>query len=181
MAGHELTSLLPSCFTSLWIYIIPFVLLAYTLSSTFRFYIKCLFLVAYYFIVSCFIILLSLWTPGSKDNLHRAKKLVGWTQMVLGIKYNVKGLENYKKDSNYIIVSNHQSSFDMNVVANFMPPKTTFVMKKDALYVPFIGLMCWLCGVFFVDRERHSKAMNTMKKAAEQIRKEKVMFLYQSC
>ena len=183
MAGHGFW-LVPSYLASLWIYIIALVLLAYAVSSTCRFYIKFVFLMIYYFTISSLVILLSLWSPGSKNNVHRASRFLNWTQKLLGIKYNVKGLENYKKDSNYIIVSNHQSSFDMNVVHNFMPPKTTVMVKKDSLYVPFIGFMFWICGVFFVDRHRHSEAMNTMKKAAEQIKKEKVVICcikYQLC
>ena len=178
MAEHDHDGMwfLPCCFTSLWIYVISFFFIAYVLSSTFRFCIKCLFLVLYYVTVGILVVFaVSIWTPGSKNNLHKICKRLKWTEWIWGIQYNVKGRENYKKDSNYIIVSNHQSSFDMNVVSNFMPPpKTTFLVKKDVLYIPLFGFLFWIAGVFFVDRGNHGEAMNTMKKVADQIRKEKV-------
>ncbi|XP_028410989.1 uncharacterized protein LOC114533620 isoform X2 [Dendronephthya gigantea] len=172
MADHGMW-FLPCCYSSLWIYIISFFFLAY-ISSTFRFYIKCLFLLLYYIILIVIVIFLFLlWSPRSNNNFHKVSNLLKWTEWIWGIQYNVKGLENYKDGSNYIIVSNHQSSFDMNVVSNFIPPKTTFLAKKDVLYVPFIGMFVWLCGVFLIDRNNHGKAINTMKKAADQIKKDK--------
>lgn len=175
MADHGMW-ILPCCFSSLWIYIISFFFLACT-SSTFRFYIKYSFLVLYYIIFIVIIIfVVLLWSPGSKNNLHKVSNLLKWTEWIWGIQYDLKGLENYKDDSNYIIVSNHQSSFDMNVVGNFIPPKTSFLSKKDVLYIPLIGQFFWLCGVFFIDRKNHAEAINTMKKAADQIREDKVLY-----
>ena len=174
MADHGL-SFLPCCLTSLWVYVVSFVFIACTLSSTFRFFIKCSLLVVYYTMLSIFCICISLPTPCSRNNFHKVCNLVKWTQIFWGIQYNVKGIENYKEDSNYIIVSNHQSSFDMNVVANFMPRNTAFMAKRDALFVPFIGLVFWIGGVVFIRRGNHGSAMDTMKKTADQIKEEKVL------
>ena len=165
---------LPCCFTSLWIYIISFIVLAYSLSSTFRFYTKVLILGLYYCFMFVITFVLTIPTPRSKNNLHKVCKFAKWTEPMWGIKYNVKGLENYKKDTNYIIVSNHQSSFDMNVLSNIIPPYTTFLSKKDVLYLPVLGQLLWLAGVFFINRNNHMQAMNTMGNVADEIKKEKV-------
>ena len=125
-----------------------------------------------------FVLAISIWTPASKNNLHKICKRVKWIHGIWGIQYNVKGLENYKKDSNYIIVANHQSSFDMNVVVNFMPPKTTVMVKKDVLYIPCFGFWLWIAGVVFINRGNHDKAINTMKEVAEKLKKEKVIITY---
>ena len=167
---------LPCCLTSLWIYILSFIVIAYSVSSTFRFYIKCSLLLLYYVIVGfVFVFVISIWTPASRNNLHKISKRVKWIHGIWGIRYNLKGLENYKKDSNYVIVSNHQSSFDMNVVVNFVPPQTTVLAKKDVLCIPYIGFLFWLSGVLFINRGNHGKAMNTMKEVADQLKKEKVI------
>lgn len=114
-----------------------------------------------------------MWTPRSKSNLHKMSKILKCTEWLWGIQYTVKGLENHKKDSNYVIVSNHQSLFDMHVLANFMPPKTTVLSKKEVLYIPMFGLLYWLAGVLFIDRENRGKAINMMKKVADKIKQEK--------
>ena len=59
------------------------------------------------------------------------------------------------------------------MLVNFLPPNTTFLAKKEALFIPVYGFLFWLIGVLFINRENHTDAMNTMKKAADQILKEK--------
>ena len=132
-------------------------------------------LIIYYCVWSVGIVVFSLPKPRSKANLHEVCQLIQWTDIVWGVEYNIKGQENYKKDSSYIIVANHQSTFDMNVALNCVPPKTTFLVKREALYIPFIGQFIWMCGGVFIDRKNHEKAMNTMKKVVDEFKKEKVM------
>ena len=168
---------IPSFLTSSWIFIISISLfvVACSVSSTLRFYIKFCLMLIYYCTWGIIFTILLLPTPGSKNNGHKVSKVAlrKWMERLWGIHVNVKGRENYKKDAQYIIVANHQSFFDLYVLVNFLPPNTTFLAKKEALFIPVYGFLFWLIGVLFINRENHTDAMNTMKKAADQILKEK--------
>ena len=125
-------------------------------------------------IVSLFVVLVSLWSPGSANNLKRAADRILWITKVWGINFKVEGKENIKEGSNYIIVCNHQSSWDMLTMFYVFPSNTRIFVKKELYYTPILGMAAWLGGVIFVDRNNPGKARNVMNKAVEQVKKEKV-------
>ena len=181
MVADELWLLLtfiPFSLTSSWIHIISISLfvVACSVSSTLRFYIKFCLMLIYYCSWSIIYIILLLPTPGSKNNFHKISKVAlrKWMERLWGFHVNVKGRENYKKDAQYIIVANHQSFLDFYAALNFVPPNTTFLAKREALFIPVLGFLLWLTGVHFINRGNHKDAMNTMKKTADQILKKKV-------
>lgn len=65
-------------------------------------------------------------------------KLNVWAlQLFCGVRYKVIGEENIPKD-NFIIFSNHQSTWETFVLQLIFPP-IAFVIKKELLFVPFFG------------------------------------------
>ncbi len=61
-----------------------------------------------------------------------------WALKVLcGIRYEVKGQENIPAE-NFILFSNHQSTWETFALQLFFPP-LSFVVKKELLYLPFFG------------------------------------------
>lgn len=142
-------------------------------SSLFRFYVKWFFLGLQYAIISILVGLVSLRSPGSAHNLTKCVHYFLWLTKIWGIKFNVKGRENIKKDSNYIIVCNHQSSFDMVCMFHAFPPNTRILSKIELYYTPLLGTAAWLGGAIFVDRKNHNDAINVLKKAVDQINQEK--------
>lgn len=124
--------------------------------------------------MSFVIILMTMFTPGSRNNIYKISKVFRWTDIIWGIKYNINGIENFKEGQNYVIVSNHQSMFDMNIVLNLAPKRTACVAKRDILYIPVVGFMFWLMGMFLINRKNHDKAVDMLNAAAEAMKREKV-------
>lgn len=166
---------IPSCFSlTSFIYLLPLVLVACAVSSVWHFYVK-LFMFGIQFAVFCSLtFLISLGSPGAANNLNRACKYLLWMTKIWGIKFNIKGRENIEQDSNYIVVCNHQSFWDVVAMLYVLPENTRVMMKKENFYTPFIGLVAWAEGAISVDRQNSKKAVNVLKEAADQIRKEKV-------
>ena len=72
--------------------------------------------------------------------LTRVSRL--WGQLIVrtcGIKLEIEGLENLQGLKSCVLVSNHQSFFDIFTIAGFFPGDPRFVAKKELLKIPFIG------------------------------------------
>ncbi|EKE75916.1 acyltransferase [Gallaecimonas xiamenensis] len=95
----------------------------------------------------------------------------------------VEGLEGLKKKDWYLVVANHQSWVDILVlqrIFNGRIPFIKFFLKKELLYVPFLGLCWWALDFPFM--RRHTKAqiakdpslaqkdIDTTRKACEKFR-----------
>lgn len=71
----------------------------------------------------------------------------------------VEGIEGLKKKDWYLVVANHQSWVDILVLQrlfNGRIPFIKFFLKKELLYVPFLGLCWWALDFPFM--RRHSRA-----------------------
>src|SRR6266849_5230542 len=58
---------------------------------------------------------------------------------VCGIKVQIEGLENLAGLKSYVLVSNHQSFFDIFAISAFMPGEPRSIAKKELLKIPVIG------------------------------------------
>ena len=61
-----------------------------------------------------------------------------------------------------IVVSNHQSLIDALIVLQYAPNGTAPMAKKELLYVPVFGVVCWLYGTVFLDRSKGRAAMQNV-------------------
>lgn len=72
-----------------------------------------------------------------------------------------------------IIIGNHQSALDILILGKIFP-KGCFVTSKESLrYVPFLGWFMALSGTFFINRSNREKAVNTLNKALQDLKKNK--------
>ena len=70
-------------------------------------------------------------------------------------KLNVTGLEQLKAKDWYLVIANHQSWVDIVVmqrVFNRRIPFLNFFLKKELIYVPFLGLAWWALDFPFMTR-----------------------------
>lgn len=96
-----------------------------------------------------------------------------WSRINLfftGVRVRVKGLENIDPGRPYIIMSNHQSYFDVWALIGYMPLQLRWVMKKELRKVPFFGYGCARMGHIYVDRGKSEKAKKSLEAAGEKIR-----------
>lgn len=141
-----------------------------------------------YFAYNCTMILLPVYglfigllRPGNPDNFNRfAYPIYYFATRFFSIDVKVEGAENLDRDklqSNFMIVCNHQASLDMFVVLKVCPHDTTFVMKKELIYVPVFGQAAWLCGSVFVERGNSKSARGAMDNAVKRLKSEKVRLI----
>ena len=83
-----------------------------------------------------------------------------------GVRQVAKGLERVPENEPVIFVSNHQSAFDIFLVAAHMPGRVRFTFKKELMKVPVFGQALKACGHIKVDRQNRSKAFGAFEDAA---------------
>lgn len=103
---------------------------------------------------------------GKKIGKYLARNLFVVVLKICGVKIKVEGLENVNEDEKYLIVSNHQSVFDIPVIGAALPLNMRIIAKKELSRFPFFGQMLMLYDFVFVDRNNQRKAIRDLKKAA---------------
>ena len=75
------------------------------------------------------------------------------------VKWDVQGLESLKKDGWYMVVANHQSWLDILVLQKIFHGKIPFLkffLKKELIWIPFLGLAWWALDFPFMKRYKKS-------------------------
>jgi 1-acyl-sn-glycerol-3-phosphate acyltransferase len=87
-------------------------------------------------------------------------RLWGWLIIrTCGLRVEIEGLENLQGLGPFVMVSNHQSMFDIFAILAFIPGETRFVAKKELRRVPLVGYAMGRSGHIFIDRERGGNAI----------------------
>ncbi|MFH2007418.1 MAG: lysophospholipid acyltransferase family protein [bacterium] len=84
---------------------------------------------------------------------------VNWTWV------SVKGRENAKKGASYVVMSNHQSQFDILAFYGHWGRQFRWVLKEELRKVPGIGWYCAAGGHVFIDRSDREKAFASLRAA----------------
>jgi len=119
------------------------------------------------FIVACVVTLI---VPGLD---RRRRVLRGFSRLgllVLGQRVSISGLDHLPAGS-CVIVANHASYLDGVILKAMLPPRFSFVIKREAAKIPVAGLLLQLIGSEFVDRhnhrDRHKDARRVMRRAEQ--------------
>lgn len=89
-----------------------------------------------------------------KARWHRAVSHV-WMLVFIygsGCSLSIKGKNNFKKDINYVVVSNHNSLMDVPVTTPFLPRANKTIAKKSMSKIPLFGWI-YKFGSVLVDRK----------------------------
>ncbi len=70
-----------------------------------------------------------------------------------------------------IMMSNHQSHIDILAIFGSNPVNLRFVAKKELFYIPFFGWYLWYAGYIPIDRGHREKAIRSLDRAADKIRR----------
>ncbi len=96
-----------------------------------------------------------------------------WARMNLlftGVLVSVEGGEHIDRKKSYIIMSNHQSHYDVLALIAYMPLQLRWVMKLELREVPIFGYCCEKMGQIYIDRGHSKKAHESLAIAGEKIR-----------
>lgn len=87
-------------------------------------------------------------------------RLWGWLIIrTCGVRVEIEGLAHLQGIEAFVMVSNHQSMFDIFAILAYIPGETRFVAKKELRRVPLVGYAMRRSGHIFVDRERGGNAI----------------------
>jgi 1-acyl-sn-glycerol-3-phosphate acyltransferase len=92
-----------------------------------------------------------------------------WARLILwtcGVRVEIDGLENLAGLETYVLVSNHQSFFDIFAVCAWMPGEPRFVAKRELEKIPVVGLAMRRSGHVMIDRAKGGQAIRRALKAA---------------
>ena len=108
---------------------------------------------------------------------HRfAERATGnWARVILwgaGVRVTVENPERFGEGGGQILVSNHQSWFDVFSLAAALPVRFSFVGKKELNRIPFLGHAWEKVGHVAIDRGDHQSALNSLGSLDGQIRDE---------
>ena len=73
-----------------------------------------------------------------------------------------------------VYISNHSSTLDLFGIMALALPRTRYVAKYELLYNPFFGIMGLLTGQIFIKRQDSAKAIATINRAYERIRRKRL-------
>ena len=85
------------------------------------------------------------------------------------MRVRVEGREHIDPQQSYVLVSNHQSQYDIFVLYGWLGVDFKWVMKQELRSVPGIGVACDRLGHIFIDRSNHAAAMATLQEAKNRI------------
>jgi 1-acyl-sn-glycerol-3-phosphate acyltransferase len=97
---------------------------------------------------------------------------VPWARVlafVTPMRVQVEGRDNIDPNQSYVLVSNHQSQYDIFVLYGWLGVDFKWVMKKELRNVLGIGVACDRLGHVFIDRSDHAAAVATLDDAKKKI------------
>lgn len=81
----------------------------------------------------------------------------------------VRGRENINREISCVVVSNHQSQYDIFVLYGWLGIDFKWVMKQELRNIPGLGIACEKIGHIFIDRSNTQAALNSINAAREKI------------
>ncbi|MBI4503709.1 MAG: 1-acyl-sn-glycerol-3-phosphate acyltransferase [Gemmatimonadetes bacterium] len=97
------------------------------------------------------------WARGVLRGARIEGRLIGW--------------EKVPQDTAVVFASNHQSWFDIFLIAGLIPGHMRFVSKKELSRIPLLGRAMAQSGHIFIDRENRQRAFDAYDEAALAIRR----------
>ena len=87
-----------------------------------------------------------------------------------GTRVSMQGLENIDSQRSYILVSNHQSFFDIFSLLGYLPLQFRWIAKAELFRIPLLGWAMSRTGYISIERDSPKKAYRSMLEAAERVK-----------
>ncbi|XP_013362155.1 PREDICTED: 1-acyl-sn-glycerol-3-phosphate acyltransferase beta [Chinchilla lanigera] len=106
------------------------------------------------------------------ENMSIISWFVRSFKYMYGLRFKVQGRQKLEMDGPCVIISNHQSILDMMGLMEILPKRCVQVAKRELLFLGPVGLIMYLGGVFFINRQRSSTAVSVMADLGERMIRE---------
>jgi 1-acyl-sn-glycerol-3-phosphate acyltransferase len=111
---------------------------------------------------------------GGAEKAQKVARLWGKTIIkFLGIDVSVSGAENVGLSKSYLIVSNHQSYFDIFVLLACLNLNFKFIAKASLFKIPFLGWSMKRLGYIPIDRKNLKSALKTIQNVKSTLKTDK--------
>lgn len=127
-------------------------------------------LIIYTIFFGILVILIGIFSRGNYLQYLCAK---AWSKLILltaGVKVHIKGTENISFGRAYVLMSNHQSHFDVFSLFSRIPLRIYFLAKKELMRIPVFGWAMYLMGHVTIDRSDRAEAFKSIDRAAEKVK-----------
>lgn len=122
------------------------------------------------FLVINFLILLAcIARPFHRNNVYLAGRLYSQMAKILGLKILVRRPFELDTDKSYVVIANHQNSYDILTICKAAFPGVVTIGKKSLKWIPVFGQIYWLSGNIMIDRKNTTKALDTLSLTAKKI------------
>ncbi len=96
-----------------------------------------------------------------------------WTSWILrgcSVKVIAEGVEAARAAEPCVIMSNHQSVFDIAALATTLPVQWKFVAKRELIWIPFFGWALGMADQIIIDRRDTERSVASLARAAKRVR-----------
>ena len=97
------------------------------------------------------------------------RRLARWAANIvdhLGLHLDVRGRENLRPGETYLVMSNHQSLYDIPVLFVVIGSNIRMIAKKELFHVPIFGKALAEGGFIAIDRQNRAKAFRSLQQAS---------------
>jgi 1-acyl-sn-glycerol-3-phosphate acyltransferase len=116
--------------------------------------------------------------PQHEDSPFYRALMYAYIELIMqlvGLKVEVRGLENTPRSSRFLLVCNHQSEADPGVLHHyFRTSQLAFISKKENSTMPFVGKFMHKTLCQMVNRENDREALQTIIKSIQLVKEDKV-------
>jgi 1-acyl-sn-glycerol-3-phosphate acyltransferase len=98
-----------------------------------------------------------------------------WAYVVLAVSFvsaEIKNKEKLLSRTSYIIISNHQSHFDILALVTTLGIQFRWIIKKEILKVPIFGYALYTSRNIFIDRSNTTRAIESINKGVNRLPKD---------
>ena len=87
------------------------------------------------------------------------------------VRTEIKNREKIQSGTSYIIISNHQSLYDILALVTTLGIQYRWFIKKEVLKIPLFGYGLYASRNIFIDRSRREKAIESINKGFDRLPK----------
>jgi 1-acyl-sn-glycerol-3-phosphate acyltransferase len=92
---------------------------------------------------------------------HWAKKILSQAKVT----YEVAGLENAPRDESFVVMSNHQSLYDIPILFQVLKRRVRMVAKRELFRIPGWSHAMRIAGFVEIDRNDREQAIESLRRA----------------
>ena len=122
-----------------------------------------------FLVLNVLVLIVCIARPFHRDNVYIAGQLYSQIATLLGLKITICRPPGLDTDKSYVLVANHQNSYDIITICKAAFPGVVTIGKKSLKWIPIFGQVYWLSGNIMIDRKNTAKALDTLQLTAKKI------------